>query len=1531
MLRFYSRTIALVLALLAALPIHAQEKRDPFRQENLVAWCIVPFDSQKRTPAQRAEMLDKLGIRALAYDYRAEHIASFDEELDQLAKHNIQLTAWWFPTSLNEEARLILKVLEKHQVKTQLWVTGGGAETKSPEEQRARVEAEADRIRPIAVAAAQQGCTVALYNHGSWFGEPQNQIAIIERLKQDKITNVGIVYNLHHGHHHIERFKELLKQMQPYLMALNLNGMVPDGEATGQKILPLGTGSVDIELLKTIRESGFQGPIGILNHTDHDAEKRLLDNLDGLHWLVPQLDGKPAGKPPEYRTWKPGQAAPAKARPAASQKAALDGGQLMGTKPDYHQFPLSIICRVQLSTPEPYNILVAHHTKASGHHWELFTQAGNGRLAIYMPGYEPNLVTSEVNVCDNQLHNLACVLQDNRVRLFVDEKVVADEAVHRNKLPVVEGRLAVGRLVEGGLECYGTIEFIQLLSGAADFTKSLQSEPNKTLRSIDAWQFASTTTPQPSTTSTPAAMPRYDANAVKQLAETAVSQGKAERGVAVFASARMACLSCHKIGTPGGSVGPELTQIGKQRTPEQIAESVLWPNQHVEDKYKVFQALTDEGLTVQGYKVSESDSELVLREPTTGKEVHLKKEELDGIRSAPSVMPEGMAAALTKEQQQDLIAFLADLGHHQALRADIAQSVLEHAQSHEAASFSFSREPLDKSARYDWQAYVNRDRLYDFYTKEANHFRTQARFESLLAEYPGIDGGKQGHWGNQNEGSWESDAWNLTLLSNVQAGVFRGDKLNLGRAVCVRLGEAGEMSVCFDPDTLSYRALWQGGFVKFSKVRHGFINGMEADGVMLDLPESAKRIVSDGTAKYLGYYHAGSRIVFAYRVGDTEYFDSPWIENGKFTREVAPRDKHSCATSLSAPASSRSPSFTTPVALGTVGPYTIDTIELPWDNPWKALIYCGDHDFLPDGSALIATMQGDIWHVSGFGKTNGNWSKTANWRRFASGLHHALGLRVSEDGIFVLCRDQLTRLHDLNQDGQADWYECYSNAFETSPAGHDYICGLQRDAEGNFYTASGNQGLVRISRDGAKAQPIAGGFRNPDGLGIYPDGTLTVPCSEGEWTPASMICAVPKNKWSQQLNLPTDLSKLPFYGYRGSQYVKQPITKPELPLVFLPRGLDNSAGGQVYVDSDRWGPFQGNMVHLSFGTGSSFVLLRDEVRGQLQGAVVPMQGQFLSGVHRGKFSPMDGQLYVSGMAGWGSYTTERGCFQRVRYTEESVQAPIAFHLHENGVVVKFASPLDREFCENIKEHFAQCWNYRYSSAYGSAEYSALHYGMRGHDQLRIASAHVLPDGQSLFLELTDLQLCNQLHLQVAARSNERFDLFATCNALDAPLTSIAGVKSERKTLAAHPLEADMNMATKRLPNPWRKTIAGARKLTIEAGKNLSYSTRELKAKAGEALALTLINPDVVPHNWALVQTGALQRVGAEANKLVADPEGMVRQYVPQTNDVICYTDVVDPLDQATIYFKAPATPGRYPFLCTFPGHWMVMNGELVVE
>ncbi len=294
----------LALALLVAGGRAAAADYQLLARSNLVAWCIVPFDAKKRGPEERAAMMEQLGFKMFAYDYRSEHIPTWDVEMEALKKHQVQLLAWWFPTSMNDEARKILDVLERHQLRAQLWVMGSGAATKSSEEQKARVAAEAKRIREIADAAAKIGCTVALYNHGAWFGEPENQIAVIENLRGAGITNVGIVYNLHHGHAHLDRFPALLQKMKPYLFALNVNGMVRNGETSERKILPLGQGDLDLSLLKTIRDSGWRGPIGILNHTDEDAEARLQDNLEGLDWLVAQLDGRAPGPKPMPRSYR---------------------------------------------------------------------------------------------------------------------------------------------------------------------------------------------------------------------------------------------------------------------------------------------------------------------------------------------------------------------------------------------------------------------------------------------------------------------------------------------------------------------------------------------------------------------------------------------------------------------------------------------------------------------------------------------------------------------------------------------------------------------------------------------------------------------------------------------------------------------------------------------------------------------------------------------------------------------------------------------------------------------------------------------------------------------------------------------------------------------------------------------------------------------------------------------------------------------------------------------------------------------------
>ena len=96
---------------LSQIPLVAQDKVPParlFAQENLVAWCIVPFDGKKRGPEERAAMLKRLGFKKFAYDYRAEHVPTFDAEMEALKKEGIELTACWFPQTLNAEPKQIL-------------------------------------------------------------------------------------------------------------------------------------------------------------------------------------------------------------------------------------------------------------------------------------------------------------------------------------------------------------------------------------------------------------------------------------------------------------------------------------------------------------------------------------------------------------------------------------------------------------------------------------------------------------------------------------------------------------------------------------------------------------------------------------------------------------------------------------------------------------------------------------------------------------------------------------------------------------------------------------------------------------------------------------------------------------------------------------------------------------------------------------------------------------------------------------------------------------------------------------------------------------------------------------------------------------------------------------------------------------------------------------------------------------------------------------------------------------------------------
>lgn len=412
---------------------------------------------------------------------------------------------------------------------------------------------------------------------------------------------------------------------------------------------------------------------------------------------------------------------------------------------------------------------------------------------------------------------------------------------------------------------------------------------------------------------------------------------------------------------------------------------------------------------------------------------------------------------------------------------------------------------------------------------------------------------------------------------------------------------------------------------------------------------------------------------------------------------------------------------------------------------------------------------------------------------------------------------------------------------------------------------------------------------------------------------------------------------IPFFGHGGPRDGRT----PELPFVYLPRGLDNSSGEQTLVPQTSWEALAGQLVHLSYGAGSWFSVLADSVDGLRQGGIVPLVGEFSSGVHRGRFHPKEGHFYVSGMAGWGTYTVDDGCFQRVRMVSHDFQHPVAFHVHRNGILIRFAQPLDIRVASNLRSHFAQAWNYRYSGAYGSPEFSPSHPGVEGHDAMAITEACVV-DSNCLFLEILDLQPVSQLHLRLHVNpigtvptlnpTGEGHDLFLTVHRLDEDYKDYPAYQPYSKVVVEHPLAQDLSANRLSRKNPWALPAdTPARSIELRTGKNLSYETTELRARPGEQLQLTLVNTDVVPHNWVLVQPGCLQSVGEKVNRLISSPDAYLRQYVPESEEVLVYTDIVSGGESQTIHFQAPLIPGRYPYLCTFPGHWMVMNGVLSVE
>lgn len=255
-----------------------------FSDSNLLPWCIVPYDSQQRTPEQRIEMLKKMGMKQYAYDWREKNIPTFEREIDLAQQYNIKIEAVWMWIGnetdkigeLSKQNEQILSILQHKKLKTTIWVGFNNDFFANLNHDEKLIKGVAF-LNFFAKKAKAINCKIALYNHGDWFGEPENQIEII---KASKLTNVGIVYSFHHAHHQVNRFHSMLKNMLPYLVTVNLNGM---GDT---KIMDIGKGKYEKEMIDMLSLSGYKGRIGILGHIEEeDVELVLKRNIAGLRNL----------------------------------------------------------------------------------------------------------------------------------------------------------------------------------------------------------------------------------------------------------------------------------------------------------------------------------------------------------------------------------------------------------------------------------------------------------------------------------------------------------------------------------------------------------------------------------------------------------------------------------------------------------------------------------------------------------------------------------------------------------------------------------------------------------------------------------------------------------------------------------------------------------------------------------------------------------------------------------------------------------------------------------------------------------------------------------------------------------------------------------------------------------------------------------------------------------------------------------------------------------------------------------------------
>ena len=619
--------------------------------------------------------------------------------------------------------------------------------------------------------------------------------------------------------------------------------------------------------------------------------------------------------------------------------------------------------------------------------------------------------------------------------------------------------------------------------------------------------------------------------------------------------------------------------------------------------------------------------------------------------------------------------------------------------------------------------------------------------------------------------------------------------------------------------------------------------------------------------------------------------------------------------------------------------------------PENIVLEVGGLETLPDGRLAVATRRGEVWLIENPGGERGG---RPQFMRFAEGLHEALGLAYRDGALYTTQRSELTRLRDTDGDGKADRYETVYS-WPLSGNYHEYSFGPVFSPTGDMIVtlnlawvgygdsfAKWRGWMLKIAPNGTMT-PVAAGFRSPSSFGYNLAGDLFYSENQGDWVGSGGITHVETGdfmgnpaglKWSGEPGSPVSLTKadIPDTGEPKFEVARR-VPRLKTPAVWFPHTILGISTSAILVDSTRgaFGPFAGQLFVGDQGQSKIMRVFLEKVNGVYQGVVFPFREGFASGVFRQVWGK-DGSMYVGQTSrGWSATGKAPYGLQRLVWTGRTPFEAHRIEARPDGFEITFTAPVDRATAADPASYTVNSFIYKYHHIYGSPIINQQSHAIR--------AVVVSPDGRSARLRVDSLRegYIHEIRMP-GVRSDAGSALlhdfaYYTLNRIPmgerlavADAAAPPVVKDVARPAAGPARPSTLAKRQTTMPAEWKGTVDQT--VSLQGEEGLKFSVAHIEVKAGARVRLDFANASDMLHNVVIVRPGTASRVGDASMNLGLD--GTRLDYVPPGNDVLFHTAIVAPQHTETIYFEAPSTPGDYTYLCSFPGHALLMQGTMRV-